>query len=50
MPEWKCSNCDYALTEKNPPHRCPSCDEVCEFVNVTCYIPECEDERRDLRL
>jgi hypothetical protein len=25
----------------NPPNVCPSCKEKCEFVDVTCYIPEC---------
>ena len=50
MPEWKCSHCGYQLSAKNPPKRCPSCNDVCEFVNVTCYIPECQSEGRDQRL
>ena len=38
---WKCSNCGYTLQEPKPPEQCPSCKEKCEFIDVTCYIPEC---------
>ncbi|HHW42841.1 MAG TPA: hypothetical protein GXX25_03350 [Desulfotomaculum sp.] len=38
---WKCANCGYTLFEKQPPDKCPSCGEACEFVDVSCYIPEC---------
>jgi hypothetical protein len=24
-----------------PPETCPNCKEKCEFVNVTCYTPDC---------
>ncbi len=48
--EWKCSNCGYSLKTETPPDQCPSCNQKCEFVNVTCYIPECESEGIDQRL
>lgn len=38
---WKCSNCGHTLEQQVPPDECPSCHENCEFLNVTCYIPEC---------
>jgi rubrerythrin len=50
MTEWKCSKCEYRLTADTPPDKCPSCDQNCEFVNVTCYIPECQDTGTDQRL
>jgi rubredoxin len=48
--EWKCSNCGYALKADVPPETCPSCKQKCEFVNVTCYIPECQTTGVDPRL
>ncbi len=48
--EWKCSNCGYALKAVSPPEECPSCKQKCEFVNVTCYIPECGLTGSDQRL
>ena len=50
MTEWKCSKCGYKLTKEAPPDTCPSCNEKCEFVNVTCYIPDCGDTGSDNRL
>ena len=50
MTEWKCSNCGYKLSQDAPPDRCPSCNQQCEFVNVTCYIPECQENGSDTRL
>jgi rubredoxin len=50
MTEWKCSHCGYSLTADAPPEVCPSCKDKCEFVNVTCYTPDCEMEGRDHRL
>jgi rubrerythrin len=38
---WKCSNCGYTVNIQSPPNECPSCKTKCEFVNVTCYRPEC---------
>ena len=48
--EWKCSKCGYTLKTEAPPDQCPSCKEKCEFLNVTCYIPECESTGSDQRL
>jgi rubredoxin len=44
MTDWKCSNCGYTLTEGKPPVKCPECGEKCEFIDVSCYIPECGGE------
>jgi rubrerythrin len=38
---WKCSKCSYILEIDAPPNECPSCHAKCEFVNVTCYTPDC---------
>lgn len=38
---WKCGECGYTLQAKTPPDTCPSCNEQCEFKDVTCYTPEC---------
>jgi len=48
--EWKCSNCGYTLKAETPSGKCPSCNQKCEFVNITCYIPECEFTGSDPRL
>jgi HEAT repeat protein/rubredoxin len=48
--EWKCSNCGYTLKTEAPPDQCPSCKQKCEFLNITCYIPECEATGSDQRL
>ena len=50
MNEWKCSKCGYILKADAPPEKCPQCSEKCEFVNVTCYIPECGFSGSDQRL
>jgi len=41
MANWKCSNCGYTLEADAPPVECPSCKEKCEFVDNTCYTPDC---------
>lgn len=41
MPAWKCNNCGNTIDVQSPPEFCPSCKEKCEFVDVSCYIPEC---------
>lgn len=38
---WKCSECGYLITAPAPPELCSQCNKKCEFVNVTCYTPEC---------
>ena len=51
MTEWKCSNCGYIVNAEEPPgDTCPSCNETCTWLNVTCYIPECEPGGVDQRL
>jgi rubredoxin len=50
MANWKCSNCSYALEADTPPDECPSCKEKCEFVDNTCYTPDCEFEGTDKRI
>ncbi|MEO0078958.1 MAG: rubredoxin-like domain-containing protein [candidate division WOR-3 bacterium] len=49
-PYWKCSNCKYVLQAAQPPETCPSCQQNCQFVDVTCYIPECGFSGPDNRL
>jgi len=49
-PYWKCSNCRYVLQTLQPPEVCPSCQQQCQFVDVTCYIPECGFSGPDNRL
>lgn len=41
MTAWKCYNCGNTLEVQSPPETCPSCKQKCEFVDVSCYIPEC---------
>ena len=38
---WKCSECGFLITAVKPPEHCPECGSACEFINVTCYVPEC---------
>ena len=50
---WKCEKCGYtfdAEATKPVPETCPSCKEKCEFLNVTCYVPECGMKGQDPRL
>ena len=49
-PYWKCSNCRYVLQAATPPEVCPSCQQNCQFTDVTCYIPECGFSGTDNRL
>lgn len=42
---WKCSNCGNTVIQPAPPDKCPVCGMECEFINVTCYIPECGGEQ-----
>ena len=41
MTVWKCNKCGNTISADSPPDLCPSCKEKCEYVDVTCYIPEC---------
>ncbi len=50
---WKCSNCGYtfeAPVGQSPPQTCSSCKKDCEYVNVTCYTPDCGLTGKDPRL
>ncbi len=38
---WKCSKCGYKLEAAAPPVTCPQCREACEFLDITCYLPDC---------
>jgi rubrerythrin len=38
---WKCGECGFLITAVTPPEVCPQCKEKCDFLNVTCYTPEC---------
>ena len=41
MAHWMCTMCGYYLQSSAPPNRCPSCEKICAFSDVTCYRPEC---------
>lgn len=41
MPVWKCNHCGNTMEASVPPETCPACKEKCEFLDVSCYIPEC---------
>lgn len=47
---WKCQKCGYRVEADVPPEQCPGCKEKCEFVDVTCYTPECAGPGVDERL
>lgn len=49
-PYWKCKNCGNTIQITLPPEECPACHEKCEFLNVTCYTPECGFTGIDPRL
>ena len=38
---WKCGKCGFLITASVPPDVCPQCKEKCDFLNVSCYTPEC---------
>ncbi|MDQ5986584.1 MAG: hypothetical protein CSYNP_02314 [Syntrophus sp. SKADARSKE-3] len=38
---WKCSNCGNTIQTERPPLKCTVCGKACEFINVTCYQPDC---------
>jgi len=52
LPEntWKCSNCGNTVVQTLPPQTCPVCRQKCEFLNVTCYQPDCGFTSMDNRL
>jgi rubredoxin len=50
MANWKCANCGYELEAEAPPETCPSCKQKCEFMDNTCYTPDCQYEGKDPRI
>ncbi len=50
MGDWKCQKCGYTLNADMPPEKCPQCKEKCEFVDITCYIPDCAQTGPDQRI
>ena len=50
MESWKCEKCGYTLDADIPPDKCPSCKENCQFLNNTCYTPDCAYEGTDNRI
>lgn len=50
MPSWKCGNCGYTFEADAPPEKCPSCKEKCEFLDNSCYTPDCQAEGMDPRI
>ncbi|MCF8040038.1 MAG: hypothetical protein K9K79_12050 [Desulfohalobiaceae bacterium] len=50
MNSWKCSKCGYELQADTPPEKCPGCQQKCEFLNTTCYTPDCEGKGKDDRI
>ena len=40
-PHWQCGMCKRTVQAVLPPAKCPSCGEVCDFKNITCYTPDC---------
>lgn len=41
MAVFKCNKCGNTIDVAVPPDKCPACKEKCEFVDVSCYIPDC---------
>jgi rubredoxin len=50
MASWKCANCGYTFEADSPPDQCPSCKEKCEFLDNSCYTPDCTAEGMDPRI
>jgi rubredoxin len=50
QPTWKCSKCGYTFQAAAPPEQCPSCKEKCEFLDATCYTPDCSSSGSDPRI
>ena len=50
--QWKCSICNYQYEgDTTPLDKCSGCGQICSFIDVTCYIPECKGpEGRDRRI
>jgi len=44
MAHWICTTCGYYLQSPASPGRCPGCEQIGTFNDVTCYRPECGGE------
>jgi rubrerythrin len=40
MTYWHCRVCGFTVVGAASPNVCPECHAKCEFINITCYIPE----------
>lgn len=50
MASWKCSKCGYTLEAEAPPNTCPACQQKCDFLDTTCYTPDCTHQGVDHRI
>jgi len=50
MTNWKCEHCGYMLEADAPPETCPSCQKKCQFIDNSCYTPDCQQEGIDKRI
>jgi len=50
MNSWKCTNCGYTIEKESPPSECPSCKAKCDFVDNSCYTPDCISSGTDSRI
>jgi rubredoxin len=50
MTSFKCTHCGYTMQAESPPEQCPSCKAKCEFVDNSCYTPDCQDKKVDERI
>jgi rubredoxin len=50
MNSWKCKSCGYSMKADLPPNDCPSCKKTCEFLDITCYTPDCKYVEVDDRI
>jgi rubredoxin len=50
MASWKCGNCGYEFEAPAPPAVCPSCKQKCEFLDNSCYTPDCAGGGKDPRI
>jgi CRP-like cAMP-binding protein/rubredoxin len=44
MTHWMCTTCGYYYQGPAPLDKCPGCNLVCAFNDVTCYRPDCGGE------
>jgi rubredoxin len=50
MPTWKCEKCGYTFDKDVPPNECPSCKQKCNFLDASCYTPDCQFDGQDKRI